>query len=150
GLPLRRATPWAGLAGSASRSPPTAGSACPVASSSSRGAPSSCSARVGSSEPVMPCYIFLRDTTPCSRDSALRMNRSPAPLSSSPVAKRARALFAIAEALALAVVVLQTPGLASATTTLGYDDARHLLARTGFGPTDAEVSAYAGMTRDAA
>ena len=33
---------------------------------------------------------------------------------------------------------------------LGYDDARHLLARTGFGPTDAEVRAYATLTREAA
>jgi hypothetical protein len=33
---------------------------------------------------------------------------------------------------------------------LGYDDARHLLARTGFGPTDAEIRVYAGMPRDAA
>ncbi len=78
------------------------------------------------------------------------MNRSRAPLSSSPVAKRARSLVAIANAIAAAVVVLQAPALAAPSTTLGYDDARHLLARTGFGPTDAEVSAYAGMTRDAA
>ena len=33
---------------------------------------------------------------------------------------------------------------------LGYDDARHLLARTGFDPTDAEVRAYATLTRAAA
>ena len=31
---------------------------------------------------------------------------------------------------------------------MGYGDARHLLARTGFGPTDAEVRAYAVMSRD--
>jgi len=36
---------------------------------------------------------------------------------------------------------------ASVPAPLGYDDARHLLARTGFGPTDAEVRAYAPLTR---
>ncbi|MFO1325085.1 MAG: DUF1800 domain-containing protein [Burkholderiales bacterium] len=33
---------------------------------------------------------------------------------------------------------------------MGYDDARHLLVRTGFGPTDAEVRAYAALSRDEA
>ena len=33
---------------------------------------------------------------------------------------------------------------------MGFDDARHLLARTGFGPTDAEVRDYAGLTREQA
>jgi len=37
--------------------------------------------------------------------------------------------------------------IASATAALGYDDARHLLARTGFGPTDAEVRTFAPLTR---
>jgi uncharacterized protein (DUF1800 family) len=36
---------------------------------------------------------------------------------------------------------------ANPADTLGYDDARHLLARTGFGPTDAEVRAFAPLTR---
>jgi len=48
-----------------------------------------------------------------------------------------------------------TIGLACATSvaqaapsdTLSYDDARHLLSRTGFAPTDAEVRAYVGITR---
>jgi uncharacterized protein (DUF1800 family) len=31
---------------------------------------------------------------------------------------------------------------------MGYEDARHLLTRTAFGPTDAEVRAYAGLTRE--
>jgi len=31
---------------------------------------------------------------------------------------------------------------------MGTDDARHLLARTGFGPTEAEVRAYAVLTRE--
>ena len=39
---------------------------------------------------------------------------------------------------------------ASSTQILGYDDARHLLARTGFGPSDAEVRAYATLSREAA
>jgi len=34
--------------------------------------------------------------------------------------------------------------------SLGYDDARHLLARTGFGPTDSEVRTYAALGREAA
>lgn len=35
----------------------------------------------------------------------------------------------------------------AAAAPMGYADARHLLARTGFGPTDAEVNVYAPMTR---
>ena len=55
--------------------------------------------------------------------------------------------------LIAAVAVLPATTLAAASTpnaVLGYDDARHLLARTGFGPTDAEVRAYAMLTRAAA
>jgi hypothetical protein len=37
--------------------------------------------------------------------------------------------------------------LAHAAAPMGYDDARHLLARTGFGPTDAEVRDYATLPR---
>jgi uncharacterized protein (DUF1800 family) len=33
---------------------------------------------------------------------------------------------------------------------MGYDDARHLFARTGFGPTDAEVRSYAALPRNEA
>jgi uncharacterized protein (DUF1800 family) len=33
---------------------------------------------------------------------------------------------------------------------LGYDDARHLLNRTGFGATQAEIERFAGMTREQA
>jgi hypothetical protein len=33
---------------------------------------------------------------------------------------------------------------------MGEGDARHLLARTGFGPTAAEIHAYAGLSRDTA
>jgi hypothetical protein len=52
-------------------------------------------------------------------------------------------------ALVLAVGALAAP-IASAgpDTPLTYDDARHLLARTGFGPTDAEVRAFTGLTRE--
>jgi uncharacterized protein (DUF1800 family) len=35
----------------------------------------------------------------------------------------------------------------AAAAPMGYDDARHLLARTGFGPTDAEVRTYATLSR---
>jgi len=36
----------------------------------------------------------------------------------------------------------------AAAAPMGYDDARHLLARTGFGPTDAEVRLYAALSRN--
>ena len=49
----------------------------------------------------------------------------------------------------MAALLCHVPAFAS-SATLGYDDARHLLARTGFGPTDAEIRAYAEMTRAAA
>jgi len=62
-----------------------------------------------------------------------------------PVAAR-RWVAAIATAAALATL----PALAAPNAVLGYDDARHLLARTGFDPTDAEVRAYATLTRAAA
>ncbi|MEO8303483.1 MAG: DUF1800 domain-containing protein [Betaproteobacteria bacterium] len=52
-------------------------------------------------------------------------------------------------ALSFASALVQ-PVLAATGPVLGYDDARHLLARTGFGPTDAEVRVYAALTRDAA
>jgi uncharacterized protein (DUF1800 family) len=42
------------------------------------------------------------------------------------------------------------PAIAATNTTLGYDEARHLLARTGFGPAETEVRAYAGLTREEA
>ena len=56
----------------------------------------------------------------------------------------------IAAALRAFVAVIASasvPALAASSAVLGYDDARHLLARTGFGPTDAEVRAYAPLTR---
>ena len=44
--------------------------------------------------------------------------------------------------------LLAAAALSHATTApMGYDDARHLLVRTGFGPTDAEVRTFAGMPR---
>ena len=55
--------------------------------------------------------------------------------------KRILATMALACAAALAH---------GAPTPMGYDDARHLLARTGFGPTDAEVRRFAVMTREQA
>jgi uncharacterized protein (DUF1800 family) len=39
---------------------------------------------------------------------------------------------------------------AAPNVALGYDDARHLLSRTGFGPSDAEVRACAPLTREQA
>ncbi|HEY5308022.1 MAG TPA: DUF1800 domain-containing protein [Casimicrobiaceae bacterium] len=37
--------------------------------------------------------------------------------------------------------------VAHAGAPMGYDDARHLLARTGFGPTDAEIRTFAALPR---
>ena len=54
-----------------------------------------------------------------------------------------RFLAAIAAAAALAA-----GPAAIASTPMGFDDARHLLVRTGFGPTEAEVRAFAGLTRE--
>jgi len=49
----------------------------------------------------------------------------------------------------LALPLLFAAAVAAASTQpMGYEDARHLLARTGFGPTDAEVRAYAALTRE--
>jgi len=56
---------------------------------------------------------------------------------------RTMPLAVLATAAALTAVI----GHASQRNLLGYDDARHLLARTGFGPTDAEVRAFAPLTR---
>jgi uncharacterized protein (DUF1800 family) len=53
-----------------------------------------------------------------------------------------------ASAVAFAFLSLAAGGAAAATGPMGYDDARHLLARTGFGPTDAEVRGYAALTRE--
>ena len=50
-------------------------------------------------------------------------------------------------ALAVSVSALAAPALAA---PMGIDDARHLLARTGFGPTSAEVREYAALSRDEA
>ena len=53
------------------------------------------------------------------------------------------------KAVSVAVALTAVP-VAATSPVLGYDDARHLLARTGFGPTDAEVRTYAPLTREAA
>ncbi|HEX3632892.1 MAG TPA: DUF1800 domain-containing protein [Casimicrobiaceae bacterium] len=55
-------------------------------------------------------------------------------------------LATIAAALALAA----PPAGAAIAGALDYDDARHLLNRTGFGATEAEVEHYVGMTREQA
>jgi uncharacterized protein (DUF1800 family) len=44
------------------------------------------------------------------------------------------------------VVTVLLPALAAAAP-LGYDGARHLLGRVGFGPTDAEIRSFAGLER---
>ncbi|MEP7330141.1 MAG: DUF1800 domain-containing protein, partial [Betaproteobacteria bacterium] len=52
--------------------------------------------------------------------------------------------FPLASLLVLAV------GAAHAATPMGFVDARHLLGRTGFGPTETEVKTFAAMTREQA
>lgn len=56
--------------------------------------------------------------------------------------------------LAVVVTVLSLAAgpaaAAPASAPMGFDDARHLLVRTGFGPTDAEARQFAGMTREQA
>ena len=44
---------------------------------------------------------------------------------------------------ALAALCTSATLACAAAAPMGYDDARHLLARTGFGPTDAEVREFA-------
>jgi uncharacterized protein (DUF1800 family) len=53
-------------------------------------------------------------------------------------------------ALAALVVAVAVPTAALAAPSLSYDDARHLLNRTGFGATEAEIRGLVGMTREEA
>ena len=50
-------------------------------------------------------------------------------------------------ALLIILFLLPMPGFAAG---MGYDDARHLLSRTGFAPTENEIQEYATLTRAAA
>jgi uncharacterized protein (DUF1800 family) len=50
-------------------------------------------------------------------------------------------------ALLVAAVAIAS-SVAAAAGPMGYDEARHLLARTGFGPTDAQIRSYAVLTRE--
>src|SRR5215475_8028424 len=52
----------------------------------------------------------------------------------------------IAFAALLSLAALALPACASAP--LSYDDARHLLNRTGFGATEADIRSYVGMMRE--
>jgi uncharacterized protein (DUF1800 family) len=52
--------------------------------------------------------------------------------------------------VAAATVASMGTAAAAPEAVLGYDDARHLLARAGFGPTESEVRAFAPLTRRAA
>ena len=49
---------------------------------------------------------------------------------------------------ALLVAAVTLASTVAAAAPMGYDQARHLLARTGFGPTDAEIRSYAALTRE--
>src|SRR4051812_31925273 len=50
----------------------------------------------------------------------------------------------------LFALLLAAAGFAARAEPLGYDGARHLLNRTGFGATDAEVREFAPLSRVAA
>jgi len=52
--------------------------------------------------------------------------------------------------LLLATAIAAAPLGQAAAVPMGYDDARHLLARTGFGPVDAEIRTYAALSRSEA
>jgi len=54
--------------------------------------------------------------------------------------------ISIALAALLSLAAVAQPARASAP--LSYDDARHLLNRTGFGATDADIRSYVGMTHE--
>ena len=47
----------------------------------------------------------------------------------------------------IALSVCAFAAQAGDASALTYDDARHLLNRTGFGATDAEIRRFTGMTR---
>src|SRR5262249_59833227 len=52
--------------------------------------------------------------------------------------------------LVLALYLCTSAATAGEAATLSYDDARHLLNRTGFGATDAEIRRFTGMIREEA
>jgi uncharacterized protein (DUF1800 family) len=56
----------------------------------------------------------------------------------------------LAVALCTALSLASASGTPAPAQTLGYDDARHLLNRTGFGATQSEVEHFARMTREEA
>ena len=51
---------------------------------------------------------------------------------------------------ALIGATLSLAVITASARPMGESDARHLLARTGFGPTAAEIHAYAGLARETA
>jgi uncharacterized protein (DUF1800 family) len=63
-------------------------------------------------------------------------------------APTARGLAACGVALLFGVIChAAVAAVTAAPAPLGYDDARHLLARTGFGPAQAEIETYAKLSR---
>ena len=53
-------------------------------------------------------------------------------------------------ALVALIVAIAAPTATLAAPSLSYDDARHLLNRTGFGATEAEIRSLVGVTREEA
>ena len=66
------------------------------------------------------------------------------------IAFAAAGLMLASVALATLVAAAPTQTVTYVPAVLGYDDARHLLNRTGFGATQAEVERFTGLTRDQA
>lgn len=67
-----------------------------------------------------------------------------------PFASNAELMRLLLALLVPVVISASHAATPAAAATLGYDDARHLLGRTGFGPTQAGIESYAPMTRDQA
>jgi uncharacterized protein (DUF1800 family) len=49
---------------------------------------------------------------------------------------------------ALTAAAIALASTLATAAPMGFDEARHLLARTGFGPTDTEIRSYAALTRE--
>ncbi|MGH8714899.1 MAG: DUF1800 domain-containing protein [Casimicrobiaceae bacterium] len=67
-----------------------------------------------------------------------------------PPARRLSAPPFLAATAAAVLLCIATPGAGATGDRLGYDDARHLLNRTGFGASEAEIERYAGLSRERA
>ena len=86
-------------------------------------------------------------SAPTARHSSNR-DAAPARVARGRSVLKSRIMQPLIKLLALAFVALAS--LAARAQAMGYADARHLLNRTGFGATDAEVREFAALTREQA